>query len=142
MRMSYDVGEVMERLENEQSFILQSLPSLHLPVCHSSFYNPSTVSPTSKLILQTLLCFAYIKLHSTTLLLLHLHQSSFYNPSVVSPTLQLILQPFFRFSYITGSSLISPGDLPMSSFKIRNLNLRNLKILQLSSAKPDSFKGH
>ena len=63
-RMSCDVGEVTERLENE-------LPSLYL--CHSSFSNPSVASPKS----------------------------------------QLILQSFFRFSHITGSSLTSPGELPM-----------------------------
>ena len=37
------------------------------------------------------------------------------NPSVALPTSQLILQPFFRFSYVTGSSLTSPGELPMTN---------------------------
>ena len=34
-------------------------------------------------------------------------------PFVASLTSQLFLQPFFHFSYITGSSLTSPGKLPM-----------------------------
>ena len=35
------------------------------------------------------------------------------NPSVALSTSQLIVQPFFRFSYVTGSSRMSPGELPM-----------------------------
>ena len=69
-KMSCDVGEVMEMLENEHT-------------------------------------------HSTTLPSLYLCHNSFSNPSVPSPTSQLILQPLFHFSYITGSSLTSPGELPM-----------------------------
>ena len=54
--MSCDVGEVTERLENEQSYIQWSrahsptFPSLHLR--HSSFSNPSVASPTSQFILH------------------------------------------------------------------------------------------
>ena len=89
-----------------------TLPSLHLR--HSSFYNPSVVSPTSA------------EPHSPTLPSLHLRRSSFYNPSVASPTSQLILQPFRRFTYVQiifkpfrrftyviGTSLTSPGKPPM-----------------------------
>ena len=48
MRMSYDVGEAMEELENEQSPLRQPLLPLHLR--HSSFSNP-VASPMSQLIL-------------------------------------------------------------------------------------------
>ena len=53
-----------------------------------------------------------------TLPSLYLRQSSFSNPSIASPTSQLILQPFFCFSYITGSSLTTPGKLPMHGSSI------------------------
>ena len=63
-RMSCDVDEVTERLENEQSYIQWSrahsptLPSLYLR--HSSFSNPSVASPTSQLILQLFFRFSYV----------------------------------------------------------------------------------
>ena len=66
-----------------------------------SFSNLSITSPTSQLILQPVL-------------LLYLCHSSFSNPSVASPTSQLILRPFFCFSYVTGFSLTSPGEPPMT----------------------------
>ena len=45
--MSYDVGEVMERSENEQSSAHSpNLPLFHLR--HSSFSDPSFASPTSQ----------------------------------------------------------------------------------------------
>ena len=50
-RMSCDVGEVTERLENELS----------------SFSNPSVALPTSQLILLPFRCFTYITAHSATL---------------------------------------------------------------------------
>ena len=78
--MSCDVGEGMERLENEPS----SFPKLCL--------------------------FTYVTAHSPTLPSLYLSHSSFFNPSVASPTSQFILQPFFRFSYVTGFLLTSPGE--------------------------------
>ena len=107
-----------------------SNPSVALPT--SLFIsNPSIVSPTPQLIVQpffhfsyiigssrsfTKLChFTYVTAHSPTLPLLYLRHSSFSNPSNASPTSQLILQPFFCFSYVTGSSLMSPGELPMIS---------------------------
>ena len=103
--MNWDVGEVTERLENEQSF-----PSLHLR--HSSFSNPSFAFPISwaLLILQPFCHFTYVPAHSPTIPSLYLGHSSFSNPSVASSTSQLILQTFFRFSYVTGSS---PGEPPM-----------------------------
>ena len=55
----------------------------------------------------------YVTAHSPSLPSLYLHHSSFSNSFVASPTSQLILQPFFRFLYVTGSSLTSPGELPM-----------------------------
>ena len=95
--MSCEVGEVTERLENEQS----------------SFFNPSVALPTSQLILQPFHCFTYVTTHSPTLPSLYLRHSSFSNPSVASPTSKYILQPFFCFSYVTSSSLNSPGESPM-----------------------------
>ena len=52
--------------------------------------------------------------HSPTFPTLHLHHYSFSNPSVASPTSQIMLQPFFRFSYVIGSSLMSPGEPPIT----------------------------
>ena len=63
-RMSCDVGEKTEMLENE--------------IC--SFSNFSITSPTSQLILQPLRRFTYVTAHSPTLPLLHLRHSSFSNP--------------------------------------------------------------
>ena len=70
--MSCDVGEVTERLENEQC----------------SFSKLSLALPTSQLILQPFPRLTYVKGHSPTLLLLHLHHSSSSNPSFASPTSQ------------------------------------------------------
>ena len=75
MRMSCDVSEATEGLENEQSLILQTLPSLHLR--HSSFFNPSVVSPTTQLILLPFSRLTYVTAHSTTLLSLHLRHRHF-----------------------------------------------------------------
>ena len=122
-----------------------SFPSLHLR--HNSFSNPSVTSPTSQLILQPSFRFSYVTgssltspgesraelilqpfrhftyviTHSPTLPSLYLRHSSFFKPSVASPTSQLILQSSFRFSYVTGSSLTSPGEPPMSPFPISKL---------------------
>ena len=101
--MSCDVGEVTERLENEQS----------------SFSNLSFTSPTSQLIHQPFHRFTYVTAHSPTLPLLFLGHSSFSNPSFAYPTpqalhlprSQFILQPFFRLSYVTSSSLNSTGEI-------------------------------
>ena len=76
-----------------------TISSLHLR--HSSFSNPSVISPTSQLNLQPFRRFTYVAAHSPTLPLLHLRHSSFSNPSVASPTSQFILQPFRRFTYVT-----------------------------------------
>ena len=65
--MSCDVGEVTERLENEQSSFRHftyvtahspTLPSLYLR--YSSFYNPSVASHTSQFILQPFFRFSYV----------------------------------------------------------------------------------
>ena len=72
--MSCDVGEVAERLENEQS----------------SFSNLSITSPTSQLIFQPFRRFTYVTAHSPTLPLLHLQHSSFSNLSFTSPTSQAL----------------------------------------------------
>ena len=80
--MSCDVGEVTERLENEQSYLQYNEPS--------SFSNLFATSPTSQLILQPFRRFTYVRAHSPTLPLLHLHHSSFSNPSFASPTSQAL----------------------------------------------------
>ena len=74
--MRCDVGEVMERLENEQS----------------SFSDLSITSPTSQLVLQPFRRFTYVTAHSPTLPLLHLRHSSFYNPSFASMSQALHLR--------------------------------------------------
>ena len=86
--MSYDVGEVMEGLENEAEPYIAS----HMP----------------QLILQPFSRFTYVIAHSPNLPSLHLRHSSFYNPSVASPTSQLILQTFLRFTYVTVHSTTFP----------------------------------
>ena len=71
-RMSCDVGEVTESLENEQTFRhvtyvtahSPTLPSLYLRL--SSFSNSSVGSPTSQLILQPYLRFSYVTGSSLT----------------------------------------------------------------------------
>ena len=65
-RMSCDIGEAKEGLENEP-LILQAF------------------SRMSQLILQPFRCFTYITAHFPTLPLLHLHHSSFSKPSFASP---------------------------------------------------------
>ena len=114
--MSCDVGEVTERLKNEQSFTYvtahsPTLLSLHLR--HNSFSNPSVTLPTSQLILHPFRCFTYVTVHSPTLLSLlsraysptfpslHLRYNSLSNPSVTLPTSQLFLHPFRCFTYVT-----------------------------------------
>ena len=115
--MCCDIGEVTERLENEQSsystewaeLILQPFRHFTYELC--SFSKLSVTSPMSQHILQPFRCFTYITAHSPTLPLssahsptfpsLHLHHNSFSNPSVTSPTSQLILQPFCCFTYVT-----------------------------------------
>ena len=79
--MSCDVGEVMEKLENELCY--------NYELC--SFSNLSVTSPMSQLILQPFCHFTYITAHSPTLPLLHVGHNSFSNPSVALPMLQLIL---------------------------------------------------
>ena len=73
-RMSCNVGEARESLENEQI----------------SFSNLSVTSPKSQLILQLFRHCTYVTAHSPTLLLLHLHHSLFFNPSFASPTSQAL----------------------------------------------------
>ena len=89
-RMSCDIGEVTERLENERS----------------SFSKPSVTSPTSQfiLILQAFPHFTYVTAHSPTLPSFYLRHNSFSNPSDALPMSQLIFQPFRRFTYVTAHS--------------------------------------
>ena len=89
-----------------QSFRRFTYVTAHSPILpllllrHNSFSNLSVTLPTSQLILQPFRRFTYVTVHSPTLPLLHLRNSSFSNP-------------FFRF-YVTGSSLTSSGEPPMS----------------------------
>ena len=130
-RMSYDVGDVTERLENEQSSSITSL--------------------MSQLILQPFHCFTYVTALSPTLPLLHLHHSSFSNLSVTSPTSQLILQPFSLLTQVTAhsptlpllhlhhssfsnSSFVSstsPGEPPMIESFIRSIYLSRVLVILL-----------
>ena len=81
-RMSCDVGEVMERLQNELCY------DYNYELCSVS--NLSVNSPTSQLIFQPFRRFTYVTAHSPTLPLLHLRHSSFCNPSFTSPTSQAL----------------------------------------------------
>ena len=82
-RLSCDVGEVTEWLENE--------------LCYDYNYELRSFSNLFR-------HFTYVTTHSPTLPSLYLRHSSFSNPSVASPTSQLILQPFPRFTYVTTHS--------------------------------------
>ena len=81
-RMSCDVGEVMERLENELCY------DYNYELC--SFSNLSFTSLTSQLILQPFHRFTYVTAHSPTLPLLYLRHSSFSIPSFAFPTSQAL----------------------------------------------------
>ena len=128
-RISFDVGEATERLENEL------FPSLNLR--HSSFSNPSVALPTSQLIPQPFCCLTYVTAHSPTLPSLYLLHSSFPNPSVASPTSQLILQPFRRFTYVTDHSptLLLPHlrHSPFSSPSFASSTSQALYLIHLAS---------
>ena len=141
-RISCDVAEVTERLENEQSYVTSyvttnspTLPSLYLR--HSSFSKPSVASPTSQFILQPFFRFSYFTSSSlnspgeqssfSNLSVTHLRYNSFSNSCVASPTSQLFLQPFFCFSYFTSSSLNSPGE--QSSFSNLSLTSPTLQLI-------------
>ena len=79
-RMSCNIGEVTERLENELCY--------NYELCSFSYL--SVTSP-SQLILQPFRRFtSYVTAHSPTLPLLHLRHSSFSNPSFASPTSQAL----------------------------------------------------
>ena len=112
--MSCDIGEVTERLENQQS----------------SFSNLSVTSPISQLLLQLFRRFtyvtahspsfpslSYVTAHSPSFPSLYLRYSSFSKLSVTLPTSQLILQPFRCSTYVTAhSSTLLFHHLHHSSF--------------------------
>ena len=110
--MSCDVGEVTERLENEQSCDVGE---------QSSFSNLSVTSPTSQLILQPFRRFTYVTDHFPTLPLLHLCHSSFSNHSFASPTSQAL-------------HLIHLASHPWHLLEL-NLYGRSIKINQLHKQK-------
>ena len=105
-RMSCDVGEVTERLGNEQSSQLQSQ--------QSSFSNLSVVSHTSQLILQPFRRFTYVTAHSPTLSLLHLRHTH-------SPTLLSLFLRHRLFTYVTWRAIHVRGR-PISY--LINLNMQ------------------
>ena len=119
--MSCDVGEVIERLENELCY------DYNYELC--SFSNPSIVSSTSQFILQS---FFQLILQPLSL---HLHHESFSNPSVTLPTSQLILQPFHCFTHIT---VHSPILLLAHSPTFLSLHLRHNPFSNPSIALPTS----
>ena len=108
-RMSCDLGDVTERLENE--------------LCHSGhsvdrkFLICLDVLRFVQMLKREWGAESYVTAHSPTLPSLYLSHSSFSNTSVASPTSQFILQPFFRF-YVTSSSLNSPGEPPMGYIRV------------------------
>ena len=99
--MSCDVGEVTERLENQNELWRR--------------WSDWKIGEWALFILQSFSHFTYVTAHSDSpiFLSLHVRHNSVSNPSVASPTSQLILQPFFCLSYITGFSLTLPGEPPM-----------------------------
>ena len=114
--MSCDIGERIERLENELcSFSNPSFASLTSQALHLIHLASRPCSSTSEYDLQ---CMS--RAHSPTFPSLHLRHNSFSNPSVGSPTSQFILQHLFRFScsfskpfrhftYVTTHSLTLPS---------------------------------
>ena len=80
-----------------------TIPSLYLR--HSSFSNPSIVTPTPQFILQPSFRLSYVTSYSLNS---PDEQSSFSNLSVTSPTSQFILKLFRRFTYVTAHSPILP----------------------------------
>ena len=104
--MSCDVGELTERLDNEQSsaVYLKNLKALRILQPFRHFTYITAHSPTFRR-------FTYItanSAHSPTFLSLYLHHNSFSNPSVALPTSEIILQPFRCFTYITAHSPTLP----------------------------------
>ena len=94
-RMSCDVGEATEGLENE----------LRRRCSDGKVgeWAELIVIVIAKLILQPFRHFTYVTTHSPTFPSLYLCHSSFSNPSDASPTSQLIFQTFFYFSYVASS---------------------------------------
>ena len=121
--MNCDVGEVTEKLENEQSsfsnlsvtsptsqFILQlffRFSSVTSSSLNSPGEPPMFLIEWAELIIQPFRHFTYVTTHSPILPSLYLRHRSFSNPSVASPTSQFILQLIFRFFHATSSSLNS-----------------------------------
>ena len=101
---------------------LLHLQTLNYGHCCSFQFVTSCLSFSFVYFLEPSRHFTYVIAHSPTLPSLYLCHSSFSNPSVASPMSQLILQPFFRFSYVTGSSLTSPGEPPMSHIDNKLVN--------------------
>ena len=148
--MSCDIGEVTERLENEQSFIYVTAHSPTFPLLllrHNSFSNPSFAFPTSQalhlihlassfsnrsvtfstsqLILQPFRRFTYVTVHSPTLPLRHLRHSLFTNPSFASPTSQAL-----HLIHLASRPSSGPTRVPNSTVGIarRSTVMRNVGI--------------
>ena len=104
-KMSCDVGEATEGLENET-----------LTLVIASRINPRKLPKGTTLsafcadwILQTFRCFTNVTAHSPTLPSLYPYHGSFSYPSVTSPTSQLILQLFRCFTHVTAHSPTLPS---------------------------------
>ena len=112
--MSSDVGEVMERLENEPfrhfTYVTAySTTLLLLHLRHSSFTNPSVAFTQVTANSPTLPSPSPTSSHFPTISLLHLRHSLFSNPYVASPTSLLILNPSVAFTYVTAHSPTLPS---------------------------------
>ena len=98
----------------------------------------------AELILQAFRHFTYVRAHSSTLTLLHLHHNSFSNPSAGLPTSQLILQALLllhlhhrHFTYVTAHTpILPPLHLHHRSFynpSVASPTLQALHVLHLAS---------
>ena len=125
--MSCDVGEVTEKLENEQRMSTIYRNKISLKLGYRAINSRKYMRCARTFYLKGLVVFTYVvyfhSLGGTSLVLaqrrglheqssfsklqsLHLRHSSFPNPSVALPTSQLILQPFCCFTYIIAHSPI------------------------------------
>ena len=104
--MSCDIGEVMERLKNEQSSQIQRYTAEHIlqPFRHFTYVTAHS---------QTLPRFTYVIPHSPTLPLLHLFHSSYSNPSVALLYISICMSSahsttICHFTYVTSHSPTLP----------------------------------
>ena len=109
-RMSCDVGEAKEGLENE---LWRGKAKKWLKTELWRRWSDGKVGEWARKLSHSSFSKRSVAAHAPTFPSLHLRHSSFSNASVALPTPQLIPQSFFRFSYVTSSLLNSPGEPPM-----------------------------